>query len=680
MRERLNLGFGRIKIGVKGKLLVPTIATLIIVIIGLAGVLVTVQRHLNANMRQETEKTLKSANSAVSGDLGKLKNDMAGSLADMAASSSSALSKATSKALNKQKFLIEYDWEEMMRTSGESIALLLARVAPNAILAKNSQALNGYVKAALQNPNVVYAFYYRPDGSLLTRYIDRENKKIKGYLKTGGKNPYRDILEASQKDTSVIIINKSISFQGNILGSVDVCIDKASVAEKIGEMNDRFSDLVSSNKALVSNVIREAAGKVRENVGDIVGRIITKNNSTATAARHGLEQASTAVINQTERITMAGGAICILLVGIVLIFIIQHVLSPLKQTLNVVKDIAEGEGDLTIRLKVASNDEVGELSKWFNTFLDKLQGIIADIAAQAGSLGGSSATLSELSGSLSDGARHMSDLSSNVASAAEQMSANMNTVAASSGEAASNVNMVASAAEEMAATINEIAMNSEKARNISEEAVQQASDVSSRLEILDRAAQSIGNVTQTINDISDQTNLLALNATIEAARAGDVGKGFAVVANEIKELAKQTAEATQEIRNQIDGIQGSTTETIEQIDRILKVIHNVNEIVSTIATAVEEQSVMTKEIAGNVAQASQGIQDVNENVSESSLVSGEIAKEITGVSEVSTQLSGNSTQVNKSAEVLSRLASELNGLVGKFRYSTEGSSTFTSND
>ena len=433
-------------------------------------------------------------------------------------------------------------------------------------------------------------------------------------------------------------------------------------------MDERFADLVESNKTLSLEVLQGEAGKVQEGAGSIVEGIIGKNKAAASSTADELKTASAATIQQTQWINLTGGVICILLVVAVLIYTIQRVLKPLNQTLRVVKDIAQGEGDLTIRLKVHSHDEVGELSKWFNSFLDKLQGIIGNIASTAGSLGSASTNLSDLSGKLADGAEHMSGLSSTVASAAEEMSANMNTVADSSNEAAMNVDMVSSAAEEMTATINEIAENSEKARMISEKAVVQATETTSRMEKLGQAAQSIGKVTQTIADISDQTNLLALNATIEAARAGDVGKGFAVVANEIKELAKQTAGATMEIRSQIDGIQGSATDSIDQIDKISQVIHNINEIVSTIATAVEEQSVTTKEIAGNVAQASRGIQEVNENVSQSSVVSVEIAKEISSVNDVSTQLNGNSAQMKSSAEELYQLADELNELVGRFKY------------
>jgi methyl-accepting chemotaxis protein len=197
---------------------------------------------------------------------------------------------------------------------------------------------------------------------------------------------------------------------------------------------------------------------------------------------------------------------------------------------------------------------------------------------------------------LSDSTASMSGRSNSVAGAAEAMSATMNSVAAASEQTATNVNMVASATEEMTATVQEIAHNSEKARTITESAVTQAGSASQKVGELGRAANEISNVTEVITEISEQTNLLALNATIEAARAGEAGKGFAVVANEIKELAKQTAQATQEIKAKIEGIQGSTAGTVNQIEQITGVINEVNEIVGTIATAVEEQAATSREI------------------------------------------------------------------------------------
>jgi len=219
----------------------------------------------------------------------------------------------------------------------------------------------------------------------------------------------------------------------------------------------------------------------------------------------------------------------------------------------------------------------------------------------------------------------------------------------------------------MTATIAEIAGNSEKARSITGEANRQAEGMGVLMKELGRAAQEIGKVTETITTISSQTNLLALNATIEAARAGTAGKGFAVVAGEIKELAQQTARATEDIKAKITDIQTSTSGAVEDIQRISAVIRDVSDIVSTIATAIEEQSVVTRDIAGNLAQASVGVQDASHRVSQGSLVSQSIAKEIAGVDHATNEIATGVEQVKASAADLSRLAEHLNQTVQTFR-------------
>jgi len=370
----------------------------------------------------------------------------------------------------------------------------------------------------------------------------------------------------------------------------------------------------------------------------------------------------------SQRNELMGVIIILFVLGAALItYISRKITIPIKHAGEMLKDIAQGEGDLTKRLKVETNDEVGEMADWFNKFIDTIQKIIKDVAQNANQVREASGELFEISKQMTSGAEQTSEKANVVAAAGEEMSSNMSSVAAATEEAATNVNMVATAAEQMIATINEIAQNSEKASNITGEAVAQTQSASNKVDELGSAANEIGKVVETITEISEQVNLLALNATIEAARAGEAGKGFAVVANEIKDLAKQTAEATQEIKGKIGAIQDSTGATVTEIGQILKVINDVNDIVSSIATAVEEQSVTTKEIAENVVQASQGIQEVNENVAQSSIVAGDIAKDIENVNQASGEMSNSSSHVNMSAEALARLSEKLNDMVNKFK-------------
>ncbi|WP_051305464.1 methyl-accepting chemotaxis protein [Desulfogranum mediterraneum] len=350
------------------------------------------------------------------------------------------------------------------------------------------------------------------------------------------------------------------------------------------------------------------------------------------------------------------------------LFLANTITRPIARAADMLKDIAEGEGDLTKRLEIASRDEMGELAEWFNLFIEKLQKIVKKLADSSGSVNSSSGLLTQISDHLLTDSDDTSQRATNVATAAEEMSANLNSVAAAMEQSSTNANMVASAAEEMSSTINEIAENAERARGVSMDAVHQAEEASKNMEELSTAAEKIGRVTETITEISEQTNLLALNATIEAARAGEAGKGFAVVANEIKELAKQTAEATLEIKILIEDVQGTTEKTGSEIGKISEVISGVNDTVGSIATAVEEQTAATSEIAQNISQASQGIQEVNENVSQSSAVATDITRDISEVSVAAQSISQSSQEVEVNARNLSTNSSQLSEIVGNFKF------------
>ena len=343
------------------------------------------------------------------------------------------------------------------------------------------------------------------------------------------------------------------------------------------------------------------------------------------------------------------------------------IVRALRNMVGNFRDISEGEGDLTQRIEIRSRDEIAELAKFFNIFLDKLQKLIATIASNTTAVDSEAHNLSSIARLLAESSTQTSDRSDTVAAAAEEMSVNINSVAAAMEQSTTNTSMVASAAEEMTATISEIAQNADQANDISKNAVEQARETSMRMEELGASADAISKVTETITEISEQTNLLALNATIEAARAGEAGKGFAVVANEIKELAKQTAEATLDIKQKIDDVQSTTSTTVTEIQQITTVIDNINEIVSSISAAVGQQSSATEEIANNINQAASGLAEVNENINMVSQVAGSITRDIAGVNTASDDISANSDKVNTSSKDLLRMAGELKQVVNTFK-------------
>ncbi|MGB3223000.1 MAG: methyl-accepting chemotaxis protein [Desulforhopalus sp.] len=347
-------------------------------------------------------------------------------------------------------------------------------------------------------------------------------------------------------------------------------------------------------------------------------------------------------------------------------FVLTRVITgPLFKGVGLAKAMADG--DLTQTMDVNQKDEIGVLAASLNEMAKNLRRMFGDISTGVSQVDNSSVQLAAIANQMSSGADSTASRSGLVATAAEEMSANQASIAAAMEQASINVNMVAAAAEEMSATINEIARNSSEAKNITSVAVTQSRSASDRVNDLGKAANEINKVTEVITEISEQTNLLALNATIEAARAGEAGKGFAVVANEIKDLAKQTAAATLDIKTKILGVQEATGITVKEINDIGKVIADVDKIVATIAAAVEEQTATTKEISMNVNQASQGIAEVNENVAQSSTVSSEIASDIAEVNRSANEMSQASSLVKSSAEELSGIADKLKQMMTKFR-------------
>jgi methyl-accepting chemotaxis protein len=298
-----------------------------------------------------------------------------------------------------------------------------------------------------------------------------------------------------------------------------------------------------------------------------------------------------------------------------------------------------GAGDLTKTITVQGADAIGQLGEGVQGLAAELNRNLSVISHNAQTLAASAEELSATSQQMASSSDETSGQAGSVSSAAEQVSKNVQTVAA--------------AGEEMTASIKEIAKNAHEATKVTMTAVEVVRSANATINKLGESSSEIGKVVKVITSIAEQTNLLALNATIEAARAGEAGKGFAVVANEVKELAKETAKATEDIALKVDAIQGDSAAAVKAIDEIRGIINQVNDIATTIAGAVEEQTATTNEIGRSVSEASRG--------------ASEIARNISGVAHAAQSTASGASATLTAAASLAKLASELQAVVGRFR-------------
>jgi methyl-accepting chemotaxis protein len=341
-------------------------------------------------------------------------------------------------------------------------------------------------------------------------------------------------------------------------------------------------------------------------------------------------------------LTMGGTAFTAVAIGtFVAIFLSRRISGATQSVLAQAEAIAAG--DLTRdEMKIRSEDELGDLANAINKMSGSLKRMILAITENAVQVASASEELNTTSQQITANSEETSTQADVVSKAAQQVSQNLQTVAAG--------------AEEMGVSIKEIAKNASEAAKVATSAVKVAETTTAIVSKLGESSIEIGQVIKVITSIAQQTNLLALNATIEAARAGEAGKGFAVVANEVKELAKETAKATEDISRKIEAIQTDTKAAVDAIASISGVINQINDISCTIATAVEEQNATTNEMSRNVSEAAHG--------------SSEITSNIGGVAEAAQSTTHGATDTQKASQQLVETSTQLRGLVEQFKINT----------
>ncbi|WP_019144806.1 methyl-accepting chemotaxis protein [Aeromicrobium massiliense] len=492
------------------------------------------------------------------------------------------------------------------------------------------------------------------DSAATSQRIHEENLqavKVLGDLNTTRKSislSIRDILivgdgpDRAAVDEEYVELQQTFDAQlGDYLATGPDAEDRARVDE-IRTLFAGYVDRIDSTLGPIAarqdlrrwRVANEQAGDdFASKISDLLSQIVENEDAAAEADAVAAQDAYKTARATTLVVLMLGAATCL---GIGLL-----VARSIARNLGRVREVAVAlaAGDLTATSGVTSRDEVGQMSASLDEATATLRGLMGSVTASSDALAAAAEELSASSQQIAAGAEETSVQAGLVSGAAEDVSRNVQTVAAGS--------------DEMGASIREIAHSANEAARVASEAVRTVETTNQTVAKLGESSQEIGNVVKVITSIAEQTNLLALNATIEAARAGEAGKGFAVVANEVKELAQETARATEDIARRVETIQNDSGGAVDAISEIESIITSINDYQVTIASAVEEQTATTNEMSRNVAEASSG--------------SGQIADNIAGVSQAASGTTQALAQTQAAVDEVARMAAELRGSVAHFQ-------------
>jgi len=473
------------------------------------------------------------------------------------------------------------------------------------------------------------------DLQIVARQVNRFNMSL-----------YGNDLESAKKASEIVVklrpeIEKALKDAEPTIRTVELKAMLASITPKIEQLYVGYIDKVlkiepGKDAGQTAFVILNNK-EYRALLDDISGLLLAVNTQKAINAKKNVDSVQHDLVEiKTTMILMLGASV--LLSFLVVYIVLQSVKRPLASLQKTILEMADSKLNISVE-NTNLNNEVGEMAKAIQVLQTNLQQSFKAIGANSTSVATSSEELAAVSMQMSSNAEETSAQAKVVADAADRMS--------------SNTQMVATGIEEMSASIREISLSTVQASTVANQAVDVAKSTNETMSKLGKSTMEIGNVLKVISSIAEQTNLLALNATIEAARAGELGKGFAVVANEVKELARQTAKATEEIGGSISVMQADAKGALASIEEITAIINKMNEISGIIASAVEEQAATTAEI--------------NRNVSEAATGSMEIARNIKSVADAAKSTTEGASNSQQAASDLSKIAVDLEGAVAKFK-------------